>query len=244
MQHCSFSYSARTILGIAVVSLASLSLQAQSFASNDGASATSSSTPASITTMNKSSWHDTELPADKLISADVHDGVLVIDGLVAKVHLNYDIRHVGYLYFYVPGVGTAIVTRAQMSGAVKVKDAFHGSNLAFNVGGHSFELTSEAVQLGKGKNEKTGKGEKEDAYVWLDTQTVALDRNPMMGFGNTMARPYAWPLSGVQAKDTSAHFVQPPPMPASMLPRTARSVNANAMAVTNVSSTKNVGEAN
>jgi hypothetical protein len=241
MNKCRLSLSSRTILGLTVVSLATLSLNAQNFASNDAApAATSSGVPVSITTPNKPAWHDTELPGDKLISADVHDGVLVIDGLVAKVQLNYDIKHVGYLYFYVPGVGTAVVSRAQMSGAMKVKDAFHGSNLAFNVGGHSFELTSQAGLLGNSKSDKNGKGEKEDAYVWLDTRTASLDANPMMGFGNTTERPYVWPLSGAEAKDTSVHYVQPPPMPVSVLPRTALRVSAN----TNATLTKNVGEAN
>jgi hypothetical protein len=34
-----------------------------------------------------------------------------------------------------------------------------------------------------------------------------------------------WPLSGPQAKDTTAHFAQPPPMPASVLPRTTLTVS-------------------
>jgi hypothetical protein len=233
MQKCTLSFSARTILGLTFVSLSALGLNAQEFASNSAPGEPSSaamSAPASVTTPSKPAWHDTELPADKLISADIRDGVLVVDGLVAKVQLNYDIHHVGYLYFYVPGIGTAVVTRAQMSGAVKVKDAFHGSNLAFTVGGHSFELTSESDAVGNGKREKagkaeSGKGDKEDAYVWLDTSTAVLDPNPMMGFGNTTQRPYVWPLSGPQAKDTTAHFVQPPPMPASVLPRTTLTVS-------------------
>jgi hypothetical protein len=247
MNKCTLSFTARTILSITVVSLATFSLQAQNMTSNTAGTA-SASTSTSATTTNKSGWHDTNIPEDKLISADIRDGMLEVDGMVAKVHLNYDIKHVGYLYFYVPGVGTAIVTRMPMSGAVRVKDAFRGSNLAFSVGGHSFQLSSEADLLSDSENnekaEKKDKGEKEDAYVWLDTKTTVLDRNPMMGFGNTTEAPYVWPLSEVQPKDTSAHFVQPPPMPVSVLPRTTRTVSSSAMVVTNVGTTKNAGEAN
>jgi hypothetical protein len=167
--------------------------------------ATASSTPASTTP----TWHETAVPADKEITTKVINGVLTVDGLVAKVQLNYEIHHAGYLYIFVPGVGTAVVSRVQTYGSTKVLNAFHGSDLAFSVGGHNFELASQSPMVAA----------KEDAYVRLDTATVALDRMPMIGFGSTTRAPYAWPLSGPAAKDTQAHFVQPPPMPANLLPR-------------------------
>jgi hypothetical protein len=61
--------------------------------------------------------------------------------------------------------------------------------------------------------------------VLLDTATVALDRYPMVGFGDTTRAPYVWPLSGISPKDTQAHLVAPPPLPSSVLPRTAASAN-------------------
>ncbi len=139
--------------------------------------------------------------------------MLMIDGLVAKVQLNYDIHHAGYLYIFVPGVGTAVVSRIQTYGSMKVSNAFHGNTLSFNTGGHDFELTSQ-TPIAEGRNGK------EDAYVRLDSTTLGLDRMPMIGYGSTTRAPYAWPLSGVAAKDTEAHFVQPPPMPRNLLPRT------------------------
>ena len=60
---------------------------------------------------------------DHLISARVRDGVLTIDGMVAKVQLNYDIQNTGYMYFFVPGVGTAVVSMGPLADGVKVPDA-------------------------------------------------------------------------------------------------------------------------
>jgi hypothetical protein len=150
---------------------------------------------------------------NRLISAQVHDGVLAIDGMVAKVQLNYEIQRTGYMYFFVPGMGTAVVSLAPLADAVKVKNAFDGSKLTFVAGGHTFELTSKGNLLTKDKS-------KTDVYVRLDRSTVAVGRYPSMGFGNTAEAPYAWPLSGPAMKDTNAHFVTPPPLPPSVLPRT------------------------
>jgi hypothetical protein len=150
---------------------------------------------------------------NRLISAQVHDGVLTIDGMVAKVELNYDIQKSGYMYFFVPGMGTAVVSLAPISDAVKVKNAFEGSKLTFTAGGHTFELNSKGNLLTRDKS-------KTDVYVRLDRSTIAVGRYPRMGFGNTTEPPYVWPLSEAQPKDRDAHFVAPPPMPASALPRT------------------------
>lgn len=173
--------------------------------------ATAASANISDTVLPQRSQPEAKFPNDKRISTEVKDGVLVVDGLVAKVHLNYRIHHADYLYFFVPGVGTAVVARTAMPGAVKVDDAFHGSGLSFAVAGHSFDLTNSHALLGSGKAA---------AYVRLDTSAVALDRYPMMGFGSTGAAPYAWPLARAEAPDTSARLVEPPPLPRSILPRT------------------------
>ena len=84
---------------------------------------------------------------DHLISARVRDGVLTIDGMVAKVQLNYDIQRTGYMYFFVPGVGTAVVSMAPLADGVKVPDAFDGEKLAFTVDGHSVELSNDGNSL-------------------------------------------------------------------------------------------------
>jgi hypothetical protein len=177
---------------------ASSQVQAQAILANPSINSNPSS---------KTAWHDT-VP-DKLISAKVHDGMLTVDGMVAKVQLNYDIDNASYMYFFVPGVGTAVISLSPLADSVKVKNAFDGSKLAFTANGHSFELTSEGDLLGKDKS---------DAYVHFDGSTVALARTPRMGFGKTLQPPYAWPLSTVPTADKEAHLIAPPAIPASMLP--------------------------
>jgi hypothetical protein len=156
---------------------------------------------------------------NKLISAQVHDGVLEIDGMVAKVQLNYELQHTGYMYFFVPGMGTAVVSLAPLADAVKVKNAFDGSKLTFVAGGHTFELTSKGNLLTKDRS-------KTDVYVRLDRTTVAVGRYPRLGFGNTTESPYVWPLSAAATKDRDVHFVTPPPLPPSVLPRTVDTATA------------------
>jgi hypothetical protein len=158
---------------------------------------------------------------DHLISARVHDGVLTIDGMVAKVQLNYDIQNTGYMYFFVPGVGTAVVSMAPMADGVKVPDAFDGEKLAFTVDGHSVELSNDGSSLLEKRKSKA------DVYVRLDRSTVAISRYPRMGYGDTAAAPYVWPLSNPEPanKEKVEYAVTPPPVPKSMLPQTATSTS-------------------
>ncbi len=161
--------------------------------------------------------HDT-MPKS-LISARVRDGVLTIDGMVAKVQLNYDIQHTGYMYFFVPGVGTAVVSMDPLADGTKVPDAFDGDKLAFTVDGHSIELSNDGSSL---LERRKGKA---DVYVRLDRSTVAISRYPRMGYGDTAAAPYVWPLSAAESanKEKVEYVVAPPPVPKSMLPQTASS---------------------
>ena len=154
-----------------------------------------------------------------LISARVRDGVLSIDGMVAKVQLNYDIQHTGYMYFFVPGVGTAVVSMDPLVVGTKVPEAFDGEKLAFTVDGHSIELSNDGSSLLEKRKSKA------DIYVRLDRSTVAISRYPRMGYGDTSAAPYVWPLSAAQtaSKDKVDYVVTPPPVPKSMLPQTAAS---------------------
>jgi hypothetical protein len=185
---------------------------------------TRTSNPSNSDSLLRPAWQDT-LP-NKLISAQVHDGVLTIDGMVAKVQLNYEIQHTGYLYFFVPGMGTAVVSLAPIPDAVRVKNAFEGAKLMFSAGGHTFELTGSGNLLTRDKT-------KTDVYVRLDSSTVAMGRYPRMGFGNTAEAPYVWPLSAPATKDRESHFVTPPPLPRSVLPRTVATNTTSSVASTN-----------
>lgn len=208
------SFSAKIFTMVALVAALSVVAVSQTEAQAKlvSASAASSSSQASS---QSSALHDT-MPGH-LISAHVRDGVLTVDGMVAKVELNYDIERIGYMYFFVPGVGTAVVSMSPIADAEKVQNAFDGSTLAFSAGGHAFELSSEGNLLSKRKDKS-----KADVYVRLDRSTVAVSRSPQMGFGDTTQSPYVWPLSAREpkSKEKVAYVVPPPPMPASVLPRT------------------------
>ena len=199
-------FSTKVYSTLALVAALSVAIASQAQAPAKPVSA--SATTASQDTMPKS-----------LISARVRDGVLTIDGMVAKVQLNYDIQHTGYMYFFVPGVGTAVVSLEPLADGMKVPDAFDGEKLAFTVDGHSVELSNEGTSLLDKRKSKA------DVYVRLDRSTVAISRYPRMGYGDTAAAPYVWPLSGPQPanKEKVEYAVTPPPVPKSMLPQTASS---------------------
>ena len=158
-------------------------------------------------------WHTTS--PNRLISAQVSDGVLTVDGMVGKIDLNYAIQHTGFLYFFEPGVGTAVVSLSPLAGAEKVTGGFDGSKLAFTVEGHSFELSCARPMLSRRRNK-----EKADIYVRLDASTAALSRYPKMGYGDTTEPPYIWPLSQPEPVTNVHYAVTPPPMPRSVLPET------------------------
>ncbi len=212
-----FSPKIMTTLALVAALSAGMASQAQTQAQLVPASASSRSNH-SLAQRN-TTWHDTA--QSHLITAHVRNGVLTIDGMVGKVQLNYDIEHAGFMYFFVPGVGTAVVSMSPLADAVKMPDAFDGDKLAFTAGGHSFELSSEGNLLSKKK-----KLAKADVYVRLDSATVALGRYPQMGYGDTTEPPYAWPLSEVAPQEKVDYVVTPPPMPKSVLPRTVETASA------------------
>ena len=212
-----FSPKIVTTLALVTALSAAMASQAQTQAKLVSASASSRSNH-SLAQQN-TAWHDTT--PDHLITAHVHNGVLTIDGMVGKVQLNYSIEHTGFMYFFVPGVGTAVVSMSPIADGVKVPDAFDGDKLAFTAGGHSFELSSEGNLLSKKKQAKA------DVYVRLDSATVALGRYPKMGFGNTTEPPYVWPLSEVAPQEKVDYVVTPPPMPKSILPQTVETASTH-----------------
>lgn len=197
-----FHFSPRAFVQLTIAGACILAASSQVQAQAILATTSTTSSPSSA---NKS-WNDT-VPG-KLISGKVNDGIFAIDGMVVKVKLNYRIDKAGYMYFFVPGMGTAIVSISPMPDSFKVKNAFDGSKLTFTAEGHRFELTS--------KDEIAGKN---DAYIHFDHSTIALARTPRMGFGDTTQAPYEWPASRPSPMDKEAHLVQPPALPASALPR-------------------------
>jgi len=136
---------------------------------------------------------------------DVREGILTVDGMVGKAQLNY---HVGqsFLYFTVPGVGTAIVAQNRFMNALPQKGAFHGNTLTVQVNGHTVELTSASPLASKSGSE---------AWVAIDPLYGAGKVFPEMGFGDTIQRPYAWPGAKPEKTDANA-VVQAPPLPESL----------------------------
>ena len=220
MFHFSPRVSITLTLATAFTLAAASQVQAQAQATP--VSMSTASTPSnSNTTSSNASWHDS-MP-DKLISAQIHDGILSIDGMVAKVQLNYDIQRAGYMYFFVPGMGTAVVSLAPIADGERVRNAIQGSTLSFTAGGHTFELSNKGNLLEK--RDRTS-----DVFVRLDRSTVAVGRYPRMGFGDSTESPYVWPLSAPAGPDRDAHLVAPPPLPASVLPRTEVTASASSPA--------------
>ena len=155
------------------------------------------------------------------LHARVRDGVYTVDGMVAKVHLNYDIHGATFLYLFVPGVGTAVISAAPMQAALATPVALHLDELTFVVDNHRFMLTGVSMATATGQTPS-------HLYVHLDRSAWHLNRLPMVGYGDRAELPYQWPgaLPADQASDQANESEAVPPIPASLLPRT---VPASAM---------------
>src|SRR5579875_2646024 len=94
------------VAALALGLLAPVSTLAQTFAASTGTEPVISTSP--LPTVMK-----VPLPKnaeEKLLYGRVRDGVYTVDGMVAKVQLNYDVNGVRFLYMFVPGVGTAVIS--------------------------------------------------------------------------------------------------------------------------------------
>ncbi|SNT31708.1 hypothetical protein SAMN05421770_107144 [Granulicella rosea] len=146
-------------------------------------------------------------PAPRHIDTRVHDGILTVDGLVAKVDLNYPVD-APFTYFFVPGVGTAIVALDHFPNSTPQKNAFNGNTLTIMAGGHEIQLTNGGPLLKeKGKDE---------AWVAFDPDYNRASRMPMMGYGEALRAPYQWP--GAKPETTQSTALAPP-VPKSLQPK-------------------------
>ena len=123
---------------------------------------------------------------DKLIYARVRDGAFTVDGMVAKLKLNYDVQGASFMYLFVPGVGTAVVSVAPEPDALVTTAGLHEDELSFIVDGHHFSLTGVSLA-------SHGGNVPAQFYVRLDRAAWHLSRTPMVGFGDRAALPYEWP---------------------------------------------------
>ena len=145
----------------------------------------------------------------ELIFARVRDGVYSVDGMVAKVRLNYDIQGANYMYLFLPGVGTAVVSAAPDEDALMLPATLQAGALTFSADGHHFSLSGVSLASDQGQSAA-------HLYVRLDRSAWHLSRTPMIGFGDRAAVPYEWP--GALPAEHAEESQSVPPIPASLLP--------------------------
>ncbi len=156
---------------------------------------------------NGKKMHAAKVKLPKTVSVSISRGILTVDGLTGKAALNYEIKDLKYLYFYVPGVGTTVVSNGQFPGAVEQKHAFDDKTLTVTVGDHVVQLSSDKRMLGKAP---------QSAFVRVDKSFVVPTKFPVMGYGPIRVAPYAWPGSRVNEELKGA--VEAPPLPADLRP--------------------------
>src|ERR1700743_3211210 len=93
--------------------------------------------------------HPVKEKPPKTVAVSISRGILTVDGLTGKAALNYEIKDLKYLYFYVPGIGTTVVSNDPFPGAVEQKHAFDNKTLTITVNEHVVQLSSENRLLGK-----------------------------------------------------------------------------------------------
>jgi hypothetical protein len=143
----------------------------------------------------------------KTVSVSINHGTLTVDGMTGKAALNYEIKDLKYVYFYVPGIGVTVVSNDPFPGAVEQKHAFEDKTLTVTVGEHVLQLSSDDRLLGKTP---------ESAFVLVDKNFLVPTKFPVMGYGPIRVAPYAWP--GSKNNEELKGAVEAPPLPADLRP--------------------------
>jgi hypothetical protein len=138
----------------------------------------------------------------------IQSGTLTVDGWTNKARINFNIPDLKYIYVYVPGIGTTIVSPSQFPGATEQAGAFKDNTLRVTVEGHPIELTSERTLLGRGSQK---------AWVAVDREFVLPTKYPTIGYGTTMQAPYVWPGSKTEGVEAGVNMKKAPPLPADMV---------------------------
>ncbi|MGP8260867.1 MAG: hypothetical protein ACLQM6_13045 [Acidobacteriaceae bacterium] len=138
----------------------------------------------------------------------IQSGTLTVDGWTNKARINFNIPDLKYIYVYVPGIGTTIVSPGQFPGATEQAGAFKGNTLQVTVEGHPIELTSERTLLGRGSQK---------AWVSVDREFVLPTKYPTIGYGTTIQAPYVWPGSKAEGVEAGVNMKKAPPLPADMV---------------------------
>jgi hypothetical protein len=144
----------------------------------------------------------------KTVAVSISRGTLTVDGMTGKAALNYEIKDLKFIYIYVPGIGTTVISNDPFPGAVEQKHAFDDKTLTVTVGEHVLQVTSDNRLLGKAP---------ESAYVLVDRSFSAPAKFPVMGYGPIRVAPYAWPGSKVNEEAVKG-VVEAPPLPKDLRP--------------------------
>jgi hypothetical protein len=153
--------------------------------------------------------HEKKVKEAKTVSVSIERGTLTVDGLAGKAGMNYEIKALKFIYLYTPWIGVTIVSTSPFEGAMEQKNAFNDKTLTVTVEDHTLQLYSDKQLLGK---------KPEPAYVAVDRNFKLPSTFPVMGYGETMKPPYAWPGSRENAALKGP--VTPPPLPPSLRPVT------------------------
>jgi hypothetical protein len=153
--------------------------------------------------------HVKNVKQPKMISVSVQRGILTVDGMAGKAGLNYEIKDLKFIYLYAPWIGITIVSHAPFPGSIEEQNAFDDKTLTVTVDSHKLQLYSDRRLLGK---------KPEAAYVAVDRSFRLPAQFPVIGYGETLRPPYAWPGSRENAALKGP--IAPPPLPVSLRPVT------------------------
>ncbi|MEO6805164.1 MAG: hypothetical protein ABI286_00810 [Edaphobacter sp.] len=151
--------------------------------------------------------HPVKVKPPKMTSVSIARGILTVDGLTGKAALNYEIKDLKFIYFYVPGIGTTVISKDPFPGAVEQKNAFDDKTLTITIGEHVLQLSSDNRILGKAP---------ESAYVLVDKYFIVPAKFPVMGYGPIRVAPYAWP--GSRINEDLKGVAEAPPLPEDLRP--------------------------
>lgn len=150
--------------------------------------------------------HVEKIKKPKTTPVAISRGTFTVDGIVGKAELNYRIADLRFIYLYVPGIGVTIVSNHAFAGAKEQQKAFDGSTLTVRADEHILQLASDKQLLGKVPS---------SAFVAVNRDFKLPSRYPVVGYGETMLTPYAWP--GSHANEQLAG-VDAPPIPENLKP--------------------------
>lgn len=152
--------------------------------------------------------HVAKVKEPKMTPVSISRGTFTVDGMIGKAELNYDIPDFKYVYMYVPGIGTLVVSNEPFPGAKEQRNAFDDKTLTVTTGDHQLQIGSDKRLLGK---------KPESAFVLVDRDFRLPSKYPVVGYGKSLKAPYSWP-GGRPNEAIAGAFVTPPPLPANLKP--------------------------